>query len=281
LLEIDQSGHTTSHRWFVISGEDENGPTATIERIEFADANPRWAKVGETRQPIDTLKAVLLPDGKVWLGHGLNRGGGGPFEEREGLRFQMLDPDTGTTTALVRTTVSRGLHGTATLLPDATVFIAGENREALVRPDDPSFPLQASYGLLPRGDPDLGVPNGQIYRPAYLFKSDASLADRPVILDAPEEISFQGHFDITVAGDPDHVGSVVLLRSDHNTHSLTTGDRYVKLTFHQKGADHKGELRVIEPRRPAQAIPGIYMLFVVDKAGVPSEGKQVRLEPET
>jgi hypothetical protein len=62
---------------------------------------------------------------------------------------------------------------------------------------------------------------------------------------------------------------------------LTTGDRNVKLAFHQKGADHKGELRVIEPRRPAQAIPGIYMLFVVDKAGVPSEGKQVRLEPET
>ena len=32
---------------------------------------------------------------------------------------------------------------------------------------------------------------------------------------------------------------------------------------------------------PAQAVPGIYMLFVVDKAGVPSVGKQVRLEPET
>jgi Domain of unknown function (DUF1929)/Kelch motif len=281
LIEIDQSGQTTSHRWFIISGEDENGPTATIERIEFADANPQWARVGETRQPIDTLKAVLLPDGKVWLGHGLHRSApaGTPFEEREGLRFQMLDPDTGTTTPLVRTTVSRGLHGTATLLPDATVFIAGENREALVRPDDPSFPLQASYGLLPRGDPDLGVPNGQIYRPAYLFKSDGSLADRPVILDAPEEISYQGHFDITVAGDSGQIGSVAILRSDHNTHSLTTGDRYVKLAFHPKGTSHKGELRVIEPRRPAQAIPGIYMLFVVDTAGVPSEAKQVRLMP--
>ena len=35
------------------------------------------------------------------------------------------------------------------------------------------------------------------------------------------------------------------------------------------------------PKLPAQAVPGIYMLFVVDKAGVPSVGKQVRLEPET
>jgi Domain of unknown function (DUF1929)/Kelch motif len=283
LIEIDNSGQTTSHRWFIISGQDENVPTATIERIEFTDANPQWAKVGETRQPIDTLKAVLLPDGKVWLGHGLHRSAPPetPFEEREGLRFQLLDPDSGATRALVRTTVSRGLHGTATLLPDATVFIAGENREALVRPDDPAFPMETSYGMLPRGDPDLGVPNGQIYRPPYLFTPDGGLATRPIILDAPKEISYRGHFDITVAGDPDQVGSVVLLRSDHNTHSLTTGDRYVKLAFHPKGAGDKGELRVIKPRLPAQAIPGIYMLFVVDKAGVPSVAKQVRLEPET
>jgi Tol biopolymer transport system component len=39
----------------------------------------------------------------------------------------------------------RDLHATATLLPDATVFFAGENREALVRPDDPSFSLMTSY----------------------------------------------------------------------------------------------------------------------------------------
>jgi Galactose oxidase-like, Early set domain len=78
-----------------------------------------------------------------------------------------------------------------------------------------------------------------------------------------------------------------MLRSDHNTHSLTTGDRYVKLAFHQKGGAHKkgaahnGEIRVRAPKLPAQAVPGIYMLFVVDKAGVPSMGKQVRLESDT
>ena len=49
---------------------------------------------------------------------------------------------------------------------------------------------------------------------------------------------------------------MVLLRSDHTTHSLTTGDRYVKLAFKQKGAAQKGE-----PKLPGQAVPGIYMLF--------------------
>src|SRR5207253_3072800 len=97
--------------------------------------------------------------------------------EREGHHFQMFDPATGSVTMLGKTTVSRGLHGTGTLLPDATVFFAGENREALVRPDDPSFPLMSSYaGRLPRGDPDQGFPVGQVFSPPYLFKQDGVLS---------------------------------------------------------------------------------------------------------
>ena len=239
---------------------------------------------------------MLLPDGKVLIGQGVNRSGncnvdGRPcaYDEREGLHFQMFDPATGSVTKLAKTTVSRGLHGTATLLPDASVIFAGEDRENLVRPDDPSFPMMTSYaGLLPAGDPDQGVPVGQLFFPPYLFKQDGGRAVRPVITKAPGEISYRGHFDVTVAGDPNRIASVVMLRSDHNTHSLTTGDRYVKLAFRHKGAAHSdedaaqsGELRVRAPKLPAQAVPGIYMLFVVDKAGVPSVGKQVRLEPET
>jgi hypothetical protein len=99
-----------------------------------------------------------------------------------------------------------------------------------------------------------------------------------VIATAPEDISYGGHFDITVAGTPDQISSVVMLRSDHNTHSLTTGDRYVKLSFQQKGAARKGEIRIRAPKLPAQAVPGIYMLFVLDRAGVPSLAKRIYLQ---
>lgn len=304
-LEIDGDGRTKSHKWFMISGQNENGDqTGTVESIEFTDASPRWKKVGTILQPLATTKAVLLPDGKVLIGQGVNRSPGCnvdgrpcTFDEKEGHYFQMFDTATGSVTRLAKTTVSRGLHGTATLLPDASVFFAGENREALVRPDDPSFPMTTSYaGLLPAGDPDQGVPVGQLFFPPYLFKPDGSRAARPVIAQSPQEISYRGHFDINVGGDPDRIASVVLLRSDHNTHSLTTGDRYVKLAFRAQddeddGEDeHEGrpgrrsgdneELRVTAPGVPAQAIPGIYMLFVVDKAGIPSVGKQVRLKLE-
>src|SRR5439155_320459 len=99
-------------------------------------------------------------------------------------------------------------------------------------------------GLLPRGDPDQGVPVGQLFVPPYLFNHDGSRAARPVIAKTPRRISYRGHFEVEVAGDPRAIASVVLLRSDHNTHSLTTGDRYVKLAFQAKRDDDDGELRV-------------------------------------
>ncbi len=278
LLETDRNGRTVSHKWFMFSGRDRAVPprfTATIEEIDFTDRSPQWRKVGELIHPSTTSKVVVLPDGKVLIGNGLFPQGA-TFEERSGLRYQLFDPADGRTRGLAKTTVPRGLHGTATLLPDATVLFAGENREVLVRPDDPAFPL----GGFPRGDPDLGVPNGQIVRPPYLFNPDGSLADRPVIKEAPDEIEFKDHFEIKVEGRSDEIESVAILRSDHNTHSLTTGDRYVKLAFEPHGNPRKGELRVHTPRLPAQAVPGIYMLFVVNRARVPTMAKRVDLKED-
>jgi hypothetical protein len=298
LLEIDENGDTVSHKWFQISGETPTGDTTgTVEVVDFADTNPKYRVVGSILQPLGTTKAVVLPDGNVLIGHGVNRdvtcapGDKFCFDEKEGHYFQMFDPrdvDRGTgmisMKRLARTTVSRGLHGTATLLPDGSVFFAGENREALVRTDDPYYPLSASWaqdGILRQGDPDQGVPVGQIFYPPYLFHAGGTPAARPVMEKAPREISYRGHFDIEVEGSAARIGSVAILRSDHNTHSLTAGDRYVKLAFHVKGKASDGRLRVRAPKLPAQAVPGVYILYVLDKNGVPSVGRQLRIAPET
>ncbi len=274
LIETDKNGRTITHKWYMFSGRDRatGSLTATIEQIDFAAAKPQWRVVGELIHPSTTSKAVVLPDGKILIGNGLFPQGA-TFEERAGLRYQLFNPADGTTRPLVKTTVPRGLHGTVTLLPDATALFAGENREALVRADDPSFPMAG----FPVGDPDLGVPNGQIVRPPYLFNADGSPAQRPVISKAPLRIRYKDHFDVKVGSRSDAISSVVLIRSDHNTHSLTTGDRYVKVAFETKGDPGKGELRIYTPRVPAQAVPGIYMLFVVNEAGVPSTAKRVDL----
>jgi hypothetical protein len=63
-----------------------------------------------------------------------------------------------------------------------------------------------------------------------------------VITDLPARINFRGHFDVGVRGDASEIASVVLLRSDHNTHSLTAGDRYIKLAFEARnGGNDNGQ----------------------------------------
>jgi hypothetical protein len=81
------------------------------------------------------------------------------------------------------------------------------------------------------------------------------------------------HFEIRVAGAASDIASVALLRSDHNAHSFTGGDRYVKLAF-EATRSAPGDLRVTSPALPAQAVPGVYLLFVVDRNGVPSRGRR-------
>src|SRR5262245_37890093 len=99
LIEIGANGQTISHQWLMISGTNASGQTGTVERIDFAGASPRWEIIGTILQPLATTKAVLLPDGKVLIGQGVNRAqnctvDGRPctFEEREGHFFQMFDP---------------------------------------------------------------------------------------------------------------------------------------------------------------------------------------------
>jgi hypothetical protein len=276
LTRTDRGGHTQSHRWFMISGRDDDGAVvATIEELDFTEGTPQWRHAGDLLHPSLFSKAVVLPDGKVLIGHGLFRDGT-TFEERNGLQFQLYDPETGETRGLASTTVSRGLHGTATLLPDATVFFAGENREALIQTDDPSYPR----GGFAQGDPDQGVPNGQIFRPPYLFNTDGSLAERPVIAAAPERIQYRKRFTVEVDGAPGRIDKVVLIRSDNNTHSFTGGERFLDLAFEViEPRRSPAGLRVHTPLLPAQAVPGIYMLFVVDNQGVPSMAKRVVLDP--
>ena len=118
----------------------------------------------------------------------------------------------------------------------------------------------------------------QIFKPPYLFKADGTLAPRPVIESAPKGITYREEFEISVAGPASNIGSIVLMRTDVNTHGLTTGIRYVKLAFEvdDKKGKH-GRIEVKAPSHVAQAVPGNYMLFVLNKAGVPSVAKHVHL----
>jgi len=123
--------------------------------------------------------------------------------------------------------------------------------------------------LIPGGNENLAVPVMEFYRPPYFFKGP-----RPVIEKAPHQLHYGKPFRLRVRGG--EIESVAIIRTGPITHNWTWGNRYVQLPFE---VDTKGRLHVMAPPLPGLAIAGDYLLFVVNKGGIPSEGKHVRLKP--
>lgn len=277
LIELTKGGKVASHKVAVFGARQGFETTATVEMIDFAAPTPRWEVQQPLYQPARFTHVTPLPDGTVLIANGRDPTKR-PYEERNSLHVQLFDPAAGTTRKLAKTTVPRGIHGNVLLLPDATVLVVGDDRVDLVQRGDRVAPL---------GDPDLGVPVAQVFTPPYLLNPDGSPRPRPVITAAPEAIRYRTPFTIEVSAPAD-VGSVALVRTDFVTHSLAPGVSYVKLPFVRESAgaaDGRGaqpgagtlRLSVTPPAFPSQARAGSFMLFVVDRAGVPSVARHVRL----
>src|SRR5205814_1330873 len=81
--------------------------------------------------------------------------------------------------------------------------------------------------------------------------------------------------DLIESSVPRHDHSTALLQPNGGVWVMG-GNRYVELPFE---AGEHGRLDVMAPPLPGLAIAGDYLLFVVNKDGVPSEGKHIRLRP--
>ncbi len=105
-------------------------------------------------------------------------------------------------------------------------------------------------------------------RPPYLFRGQ-----RPVINSAPATIGYREEITITTpqAGT---IRSVALVRVASVTHGFSSDQRYVGLAFRQTS---QNSLVATCPPDAVVAVPGYYMLFIVNRAGVPSLAKFVHL----
>jgi hypothetical protein len=98
------------------------------------------------------------------------------------LASEIWNPTTGQWRLSASMSIPRNYHSTALLLADGRVYAAG--------------------GGYCSGDPVCGGathPDAQIYSPAYLFNNDGSLAARPSIGSAPEQISSGQNFNVAAS----------------------------------------------------------------------------------
>ena len=133
-------------------------------------------------------------------------------------------------------------HGSALLLPDARVLLAGQDNGSL-----------ATYG--------------ELWSPPYLFRGP-----RPTITGSPTTAGYNATITVSTP-EAASIGSVMLIRPGSTTHQVNTDQRALPLTF-TRGT---GQLTVTTPANSNLAPRGYYMLFVVNGDGVPSVARWVRL----
>jgi len=221
----------------IIMGGD-NPATNTTEIIDLGQPSPIWQQGPAMAQARVEMEATLLPNGKV-----LVSGGSAKDEDATtaSLQAELFDPATSSFSSAGANVFARLYHNIQLLLPDGTVFLAGGN------------PQQGSYEK-----------HIEIYRPAYLFNSDDSPATRPTITGAPASITYGNTF--TVQTPNTDISSVVLIKPGSVTHSFDMDQRFVGLSF----TVENGGLTATLPKNSNLTPPGYYMLFLLNKAGVPS-----------
>ena len=196
--------------------------------------------------------SVVLPNGQVVIVGGQNVPD--PFSDSGSvLAPELFDPASNTFQVLPAMATPRNYHSVALLLPDATVLSAG--------------------GQL--GDPaGLVHFDMQIVKPAYLFNADGTPAQRPVITAAPSSVPYGA--TVTVSTDSP-VRAFALVRLSSVTHSVNNDQRRLSLSF-SAGAGNSYQVNM--PSNPGWALPGNYMLFALNEAGVPSIAKTLRISQD-
>ncbi len=213
----------------------------TAQVLDMMVAQPQWRLVQSMAFPRAFHTMVSLPDGTV-----LVTGGGRTSSVNDTAlavhEAEIWDPVSETWSTMAAMQTPRLYHQTSLLLPDGRVLVAGSGR--------------------PGGQAQLSA---DFYSPPYLFKGP-----RPTITSAPAQVSHNTTFFV---GTPDgtRIARVALIRLGSTTHAFNSDQRYLDLTFQQAS----GGLTVQAPADANLAIPGNYMLFLVDSNGVPSVASMV------
>ncbi len=113
--------------------------------------------------------------------------------------------------------------------------------------------------------------NAQAFTPPYLFNAYGGLAYRPIFNVSSLASQYGSRLSVTAST---WISRVTLIKLGSTTHSNNTEQRFIELGF---AANRRNRIEVTMPSDPATAPPGFYLMSVIDRNGVPSESKIIRL----
>jgi hypothetical protein len=231
-------------------------PTATAEIIDLNEAAPQWRNTDPMSVPRRHLNSTILPDGQVLVTGGTR--GAGFVNISEGLATraaEVWNPETGEWTTLASNSRMRIYHSVSLLMPDGRV-LHGASGDAMA--------IQPGGGIVPVPDEE----NHEMFSPPYLFKGA-----RPTISSAPTTVTYGEAFSVATP----NVGQITEARwigLGAVTHAFDMGQRANTLEF----TPTETGVAITAPASPNLAPPGHYLLFILNRNGVPSDGRIVRVQ---
>lgn len=194
--------------------------------------------------------AVILPNGKIFITGGQVHAV--PFTDTTAIMTpELWDATTQTFTVLPAHTVPRTYHSIALLMLDGRIFTGGG-------------------GLC--GACATNHADAQIFSPAYLFDSTGAAATRPTVTSISPSTLAVGQTITVVAGSA--ISTFSLIRYGSATHTVDTDQRRIVLVpTTTSGTTYTLAI----PSDPGVALPGYWMFFALNSAGVPSLAKTVKI----
>ncbi len=246
-------GPVQDQRMVIVGGGTPGETIQSTDRIDAIDldaAAPSWSPVADLPHPTRYPLLVNLPDDTLFI-----TGGASAYRSENGTSnhdAEILDPATLRLSRVASPRVTRSYHSEALLLPDGRVLTMGSN------------PLYSDAANTRKAPFEQRL---ELYTPAYLYHGA-----RPVISTAPSSGKTGGVLSVGTAQAAD-IGKVRLIRPSAVTHADNLGQRSVAVNF----TVGTGSLTLTLPSSSAIMPAGYYMLFLVNKQGVPSMARWIQI----
>ncbi|WP_405381836.1 MopE-related protein [Maribacter sp. LLG6340-A2] len=239
-------------------GDDDIGTVPARDNSFIIDLNgigfgnmPNVTYVGNMSRPRTMHNSTVLPNGEVLITGGLEYAA--VFTDVTAVKgAEIFNENTGWR-SVAAMQIPRTYHSVAILMVDGRVFVGGG-------------------GLCDSTEDCVNHMDAEIYSPPYLFNPDNTLAERPQIINGPENTGYNS--TISIEATPG-IQEFSLIRFSAATHSTNNEQRRISVDFTANANNYNIEI----PERELLP-PGYYMLFGLDANGVPSIAHTIQIGSE-
>jgi hypothetical protein len=228
-----------------------NTSTADTRLVDLAAPDPHWVRGPNLAQPTRYPITVLLPNDEVLVTGGSRYYRGMHGSDNRDTR--IYDVATNSFSWAADSITGRDYHSGGILLPNGSVLTLGGNPLFGNKEDTESQTFNQEI---------------DVYFPPYMFHGT-----RPHIVTAPKAMEL-GHSYLIKASQASSIHYLRLMRPDNPTHVTDVNERSIAVAFTQAGND---ELKITLPPSSNLVPPSYYMLFAIDRSGIPSTGYWVQV----